>query len=168
MNTGAAFLIAFAFLVAVWTFFARNKEMNEYQNKIEPVLKREKFELYDFSRPEKIGYMICAVFGVVSAIIGIVQKNYTTTAIGIVIAGVFAGEWRLTDKRYRLYYNSECFVAGNDRVEYRSIKDIREIRHLPFAWKKVITYSGKEVRVSPKSIEIIEEKRNDYRNRKKK
>lgn len=168
METGAAFLIVFSLLVAIWTFAARNRELNEYKTKIEPVLKREKFEVYDFSKPEKIGYLLCAVFGAVSAVIGIVQKNFTTVAIGIVIAGVFAGEWRLADKRYRLFYNNECFVAGGERVEYRSIKDIREIKHLPIAWKKVLTYNGKEVRVSPKSIEIIEKKRDEYRRRKKK
>lgn len=162
------FIIVFSLAVAGWTFLYRLNEQKKYRAAIETLCKREAFQLYDFSKPYKYGYGTCVVLGLVFAGIGIVEKNGTSIGIGIVLAGVFAGEYCATDKRYRLFHNETSVVIGEEKVDFRSIKAIERISRIPFAWKRLTTYGGKAYRISPKSAQYITDWKNAYAKRKKK
>lgn len=168
MDITKILLPAFAAAVSIWTIIARAKEARTFSEKLEQLQKRSHLEIYDFSRTIKIGYVLCIISGLGYMIWGIKEQDSVNTAIGLVVAGVFFGEFLLADKKYRLCYNDEGFVGSDGTlVAYRSIRDIQEIRHLSIAWKRVFTFNGKEYRVSPKSITIIEEKANERTERKK-
>ncbi len=168
MDITSILLPAFAAAVSIWTIIARAKEASAFSDRLAALQQHAHLETYDFSRTIKIGYVLCIISGAGYMIWGILEKDSVNTAVGLIIAGVFTGELLLTNKKYRLCYNDEGFV-GNDGtlVEYRSIRDIQEIRHLSFAWKRIFTFNGKEYRVSPKSVTIIEEKLRERSMRKK-
>lgn len=161
-------IIGFSFVVAIWTILYRLKELKKYRAAIESLCKREKFQIYDFSKSSKYRYSICIILGIVFAGMGALKKDVTSIGIGIVIAGVFAGEYFMSDKRYRLFYSETSVVIGEEKVDFRSIKTILPISRIPFAWKKMITYTGKEYRVSPACAQHIIEWKTAYAKRKKK
>lgn len=162
------FIVGFSFAVAIWTVFYRLQEMKKYRSAVEVLCRRETFQIYDFSKSSKYGYGICTLLGIVFAGMGAAEKNVTSVGIGIVIAGVFAGEYLMSDKRYRLLHNETAVVIGEEKVDFRSIKAILPIVRIPFAWKKMVTYAGKEYRVSPSSAQRITAWKEAYAKRKKK
>jgi hypothetical protein len=142
-------------------------EFNQYKEQIDPEITRHKYKLYDFSKGIRIAYgAICAV-GVIFAIISYIHADFTTGAIAVVTGCLFAGQYLLAFKRYRMYYNDESFLIGGERIQYKGISDVQEIRFLPFAFKRLITLNGKEYRVSNGCMKIIDDQRKKQKEMKK-
>jgi predicted HAD superfamily phosphohydrolase len=167
MNGGVIFLTVFSYIVGGLMLWSNLKEYKEFDTKLQIELKRKKYECYDFGKSLKVIYGLIAVAGLAFAIYGYIKEDFTTSAIGVVTAFLFVGQAFLTKKRYRMYYDDEAFVLGGERINFKTISDIKELRFVPFAFKKVVTFNGKEYAVSSGCLKIIEQKKNELRDKKK-
>ncbi len=66
-----------------------------------------------------------------------------------------------------MHYDDEAFLLAGDRVNYKTISYIKEIRFLPFAFKRITPLNGKEYRVSNGCLKIIDQKKQERREKKK-
>jgi hypothetical protein len=167
MNGGDLFLTVFSYAVGILLLWANIKEYKEYNNALQMELKRKNYECYDYSKGLKAIYIVFAAAGISFAIYGYFAADYTTSAIGVVTFFLFIGQTLLTSKKYRMHYDDEAFLLAGDRVNYKTISDIKEIRFLPFAFKRITALNGKEYRVSNGCLKIIDQKNLERREKKK-
>ena len=167
MNGGTIFLTVFSYIVGGIMLWSNLKEYKEFDTKLQIELKRKKYECYDFGKILKGIYAAIAVVGCVFAIYGYIKADFTTSAIGVVTAFLFVGQAFLTSKRYRMYYDDEAFVLGGERINYKVISDVKELRFVPFAFKRIVTFNGKEYAVSSGCLKVIEQKKKELHEKKK-
>lgn len=167
MNGGVIFLTVFSYVVGGIMLWSNLKEYKEFRTKLQIELKRKKYECYDFGKILKVIYALFAVVGLVFAVYGYTTADFTTAAIGVVTAFLFVGQAFLTNKRYRMYYDDEAFVLGGERVNYKVISDVKELRFVPFAFKRIVTFNAKEYAVSSGCLKVIDQKKHELHDKKK-
>ena len=167
MNGGVIFLTVFSYIVGGVMLWSNLKEYKEFSTKLQIELKRKKYECYDFGKILKVIYALFAVVGLVFAVYGYMKADFTTAAIGVVTAFLFVGQAFLTNKRYRMYYDNEAFVLGGERVNYKVISDVKELRFVPFSFKRIVTFNAKEYAVSSGCLKVIDQKKSELHDKKK-
>lgn len=128
-----------------------------------PYIDNKKFTKFDFSLYIKLLYVIFILLGIVSAVYGFLYNSFETSAMGIVIALMFTGEFLNVQYKYVMYYSEDGFFTKGQFVRYKSIRDFEGIKHLSWAWIRVVTLNGEKITVSPKCYKLIRDKRNSLR-----
>lgn len=167
MNGGDIFLTVFSYVVGGLMLWSNIKEYKDFNDKLQVELKRKKYECYDYAKVLKCCYGAIAAAGAVIAVYGYISADYTTSAIGVVTVFLFVGQIFLTNKKYRMYYDEEAFVLAGERINYKTISDVKELKFVPFAFKRIVTLNGKEYRVSSGCLKIIDQKKEEMRDKKK-
>ncbi len=134
--------------------YLHNKEL------CQPYVDNKKFTKFDFSLFIKLLYIAFISLGIVSAIYGFMYDSFETSAMGIVIALMFVGEFLNVKYKYVLYDSDDGFFTKGQFVRYKAIQDFQGIKYLSWAWIRVVTYSGEKITVSPKCYKLIRDKRN--------
>lgn len=151
------FIIIFATVIGSVMFGKKFKEYLSAKKELDLILNNQKLEKHEFYKPFLIAYIAIVLVGVISIVIGILNKDETTISLGIVVVLLFLGEVVYSPIKYNFYYNKTAFVTQAKKVRYKSIKDIEKIKYIPFAFLKVRTVNGEVHRISAKSYEIIKE-----------
>jgi hypothetical protein len=167
MNGGNIFLTAFSYVVGALLLWSNLREYKEYKSSLDVELNRKKYECYDYGKVLRYIYLIFVIAGIAFAIYGYFVSDYVTFAIAVVTAFLFIGQFFLTSKKYRIYYDDEAFFLAGERINYKAISDIKELRYIPFAYKRITTLQGKEYRVSNGCLKLIDKKREEQRMKKK-
>ncbi len=154
---GNVFLTIFSYVVGGFLLYSNLKEHKEYRQKLENLTGKRKMEVYDFSKGFRILYIIFAILGISFAIVGYVQNDLTTAAIGVVTGCLFIGQMILTEKRYRLLYDDEGFFSNDTYVPYKTIGDVQTSK-IPLVFARIVTLNGKTYAVSKKCLSIIDQK----------
>ncbi len=153
----AIFLTLFGLVVGALMLAAAMKDYRNYKTKLDQLLKRKSYTKYDFSRNQKMMYFALTVVCLAVAVFCYAQKDYVTGAVGIATGGVFAGQYILSNKRGVLYYNDDSFIYQDDPIQYKQIASIETNKYIPFAFRTLITYSGKKYKISKGCEKIINE-----------
>ena len=152
-------LILFSVVVGAIMIAARMKELKDIKESLKEVMANKKFEKYDYSKWVKLIYCLMIIFGIASAIYGVVVKELDTSAIGIIIALMFVSELLLVPYRYVLYYNYTQFISNGKLVRYKSIKEFEEMKFFKFGFVRARSFNDELYPLSKKAYEIVKEKK---------
>lgn len=150
-------LVVFCFAVGCIMTFVRFKEYKTITKTIQEATDGKKFEKYDYSKWVRILYIVFLLFGVVSLVYGIFEKDYETVSMGVVLTLMFIGELLIVGPRYTLYYSDTHFITGGKLARYKSIRDFEEMKYFKLAFVRAVTFNGEKLPMSRKAYEIVKE-----------
>jgi hypothetical protein len=151
-------LVIFCVAIGMIMLFARFKEFRQMKETIDTALEGKTFEKYDYSKWVRALYVLFVLFGVISIVYGIMNSDFETISMGVVLTLMFIGEILIVGYRYALYYGDSHFIAGGKLCRYKSIKDFEEMKYFKRAFVRAVTFNGDKIPMSRKAYELIKDR----------
>lgn len=152
--------IGLGFAVGIASLIVRIVDHRKNKAAIDSILENNRMEISDFSRNILVFLMLCLIPSAFCLISGIIERNDTNIAFGILLVFLFLSECVNAKDAMKLYYNENGCIIHNKFLRYKSMKELKRKSPMPLSKVTLTTFNGERWTISLKAAEIIEQHSN--------